>query len=594
MVGGIAVHIGARIAALAGPGEILVSGTVRDAVQGAGFEFEDRGEQELKGIAGAWHVHALIRIPDGLMDELLSDPPAARQVSGRALASVGIVGIALAVGILVLRSSDDRSEASDPLTIGATGESSEPLIERSIAVLPFETRSANEEDLYFARGMHDDILTQLAQIDSLKVISRTSVERYADTETPLRQIGEELGVATILEGAIQRSGDRIRLTVQLIDAREDEHLWAASYDEELTAEKLFAIQSALARRIAGSLRAQLRSEAETRVGARPTESVEAYLHWARGKYLQANDSLSPSVLEASAREFHLAIQADSSYALPWAELARNEFLRWFFLGHPPEEAFPAARAFVDRSLALDPRLAFAHMINGLIFEGQWRFEEAEAEHLRAIDLAPGSASAHIWYADHLFSLARFEEAEAEYRRALELDPVNADLIQSLGWVRWAQRDWDGAIRYANHALEIDPNYHDAWNLLGNALGRKGDHAAAFKAIESGRKRNPTGFHWTVAMANAQARAGNRQEALRWLDRVPPDASGYLLLWVASVHGTLGDADKAFAILDVLIETDPYILLYIGFDRDYDPLRNDPRFQDVRRRAREAVERRNRG
>jgi TolB-like protein/class 3 adenylate cyclase len=310
-VGGIAVHIGARVASLADAGEILVSGTVRDAVQGAGFEFQDRGEKSLKGVSGTWHLYALAGSPSDLEEELL---PTTRSSRRRRWIVSAIAAVAVAVlGFLAIRSQADRSESLSTPSGTATGEVAAPRrIDRSIAVLPFEVRSSHEDDRYFASGMHDDLLTRLSQIDSVKVISRTSVEQYAETNKRIPLIADELNVATVLEGAIQRSGDRIRLTVQLIDARADEHLWAATYDEELTVENLFAIQSNLAERIAGSLRVQLYSEGESLWDARPTENLNAYLHWARGARLAYNPSRSAQ--EAAAREFRKAIQADSTYA----------------------------------------------------------------------------------------------------------------------------------------------------------------------------------------------------------------------------------------------------------------------------------------
>ena len=591
-VGGIGVHIGARVAALAGASEILVSGTVRDAVQGAGFEFEDRGEKELKGVAGHWHLHALTAIPKGLEEELLEDGRRAARAGRPALAAIAVAGVLAVSGLvafLVVRDGDQQDRLAT--RSGPPAPLSAP-IERSIAVLPFEVRSSHEDDRYFASGMHDDLLARLSQIDSIKVISRTSVERYADRTTTIPQIADDLDVTTVLEGAIQRSGDRIRLTVQLIDAREDEHLWAATYDEELTGENLFAIQTNLAERIAGSLRARLRSDSESRLGARPTESLDAYLHWARGAHLAYNTSRSTQ--EAAAEEYRRAIQADSTYALPWAELAWTELFSWFNGYSSAQEAFPAVRSAIDRALALEPGLVLAHLVSGRLLMSQWRFEEAENELLRAIDLAPSSSVTHGSYGALLFLIERFEEAEAEERRAFELDPLNPDRLQRIGWTLWAQRDWEGAIQQARGTLEIDPNNGEAYNLLGNALGRKGDHAAAFDAIEEGRARDPEwGLdYWTVALANAHARAGDRTEALRLLDRLPSDAAGYLLLWIACVHGTLGDKDQAFAILDGLVHADPYILAYISFDRDMDPIRDDPRFEDVKRRAREEVMRRN--
>jgi TolB-like protein/class 3 adenylate cyclase/Tfp pilus assembly protein PilF len=591
-VGGIALHIGARVAALAEGGETLVSGTVRDAVQGAGFEFTDRGEKSLKGVSGTWHLLLLSAMPEGLEEELLDSGGRGPHIRRPVVAALAIAGVVVMSGLVALRAIRNGDLPDRSFDTRGPPTALSETTQRSIAVLPFEVRSSHEDDRYFASGMHDDLLARLSKIDSIKVISRTSVEGYADRTIPIPQIADDLDVTTVLEGAIQRSGDRIRLTVQLIDAREDEHLWAATYDEELTADNLFAIQSNLAERIAGSLRARLRSDNESRWGARPTESLDAYLHWARGVHLAYNTSRSTQ--EAAAEEFRKAIQADSTYALPWAELAWTELSSWFNGYRPAPEAFPVVRSAIDQALALEPGLALAHVVSGRLLMSQWRFEEAENELLRAIDLAPSSSVTHGSYGALLFLLERFEESEEEERRAFELDPLNPDRFQRIGWTLWAQRDWEGAIRQARRTLEVDPNNGEAYNLLGNALGRKGDHAAAYEAIEEGRARDPDwGLdYWTVALANAYARAGDRAEALRLLDRLPPDAGGYLLLWVAAVHGTLGDKKEAFSILEGLIQEDPYILAYIGFDRDMDPIRDDPRFEEVQRRAREEVMLRN--
>jgi tetratricopeptide (TPR) repeat protein len=223
---------------------------------------------------------------------------------------------------------------------------------------------------------------------------------------------------------------------------------------------------------------------------------------------------------------------------------------------------------------------------------QWRFEEAEAAYLRAIELAPGLSMVHSEYSQLLSILERFEEAEVEARQAIELDPWASWLIENLGWVHWSQKDWDGAIREARRAIEVDPTDPYPYMLLGNSLGMRGDHSAALEAFEAGRQRFPTLPLWTVATANAYAKAGHPPEALRLLEKVLPDASSFMLIQVAEVHGTLGDTDKAFALLDSLARADPYQLVILGSDRDADPLRDDPRFEAVQRRAREEVERRN--
>ncbi len=246
---------------------------------------------------------------------------------------------------------------------------------RSIAVLPFSNQSALEEDVFFVDGTHEDILTHLSQIDSLTVISRTSVMQYAGTTKPMREIAGELGVGTVLEGAVQRAGDRVQVNVQLIDASTDRRLWAQIYDEELTAANIFAIQSDIARKIAAALQATLAPDVKERIESRPTESLEAYDLYTRGRYL-ANRSLTREDLESAADLYRQAVAADPAYALAHAGLAGSYAILWDQGFLAAEEALPQARAAVERALELDETLAEAHATLGVVLEAERR---AEAE-----------------------------------------------------------------------------------------------------------------------------------------------------------------------------------------------------------------------
>ncbi len=344
---------------------------------------------------------------------------------------------------------------------GAQGTAEVPAAEEvvedrpSIAVLPLANRSALEEDAFFVDGIHDDILKHLSKIDGLKVISRTSVMQYRESPPPMREIAEELDVATVLEGGVQRAGDRVRVNVQLIDARSDEHLWAETYDEELTAANIFAIQSDIAEQIASALRATFSPELEERIEARPTESLEAYDLYNRGRYL-ANRSLTREDMESAADLYRQAIAADPAYAPAHVGLAGTYYLLWFDQGFlAVKEALPQARAAVERALELDETLGEAHAALGMVLRAELRFEEAEREFQRALELNPGSADVHLWYGQLLLDLARYEESVRQTRRAVELDPLSMRTRLFLANMLEFTRDYDASIDESLRVLELD-------------------------------------------------------------------------------------------------------------------------------------------
>jgi TolB-like protein len=265
---------------------------------------------------------------------------------------------------------------------------------RSIAVLPLVSLRSDEESLAFTSGIHDDLLTQLSKIDSLTTISRTSVMKYRDTQLGVRQIAAELGVATLLEGSVQLAGERVRVSVQLIDARNDRTLWAETYDAEFTTANIFAIQSDIARQIAAALSATLTPEVEVRLATRPTESLQAYDLYTRGRYLhQKPGAGTQSALEEAAQLFRQAIEVDPAFAPAYAGLADIYLDLWSSGYVPAEQALPEARAAAEQALELDETLAAAHTSLADLFESELRFADAERQHLRALELNPSSAEA---------------------------------------------------------------------------------------------------------------------------------------------------------------------------------------------------------
>jgi len=451
---------------------------------------------------------------------------------------------------------------------------------RSIAVLPLANRSALEEDQFFVDGIHDDILTRLSQIEGLKVISRTSVMQYRESPPPIREIAGELGVGTVLEGAVQRAGDRVRVNVQLIDAETDRQLWAQTYDEELTAANIFAIQSDIAEQIASALRATLSPELKERIEARPTESLEAYDLYTRGRYL-TNRSWSREDLESAANLYRQAIAADPAYALAHVGLAGTYWFRWFLGFLAAEEALPQARAAVERALELDETLAEAHAALGLVLRAELRFKEAERAGLRALKLNPGSADVHQQYGWLLLDLARYEESVREARRAVELDPLSMRNRLGLANILGFARDYDASIVESLRILELEPENARAYYNLAAAYTLNGQHEEGLAAIRRSIELDPEDPLGPPLLAWVYARAGQRDEALKALEQV--EEQGPMLKEIAIVYGELGDLDRAFAYLDRAYAEDPGSLTYLRADPTTDSLKDDPRFDELMRK-----------
>jgi serine/threonine-protein kinase len=453
---------------------------------------------------------------------------------------------------------------------------------RSIAVLPFATRTSAEEDLYFAEGMHDEILTQLQKIESLVVISRTSVMQYRDTDKTIPEIADELGVTTVLEGGVQRAGDRVRVNVQLIDAATDSHLWANTYEEEMTTASVFAIQTDLTTKIARALEATLTPEVEGQLERLPTENLAAYDLYTRGLYL-FNKGTEKDDLEGAVELFQRAIDEDPDYADAYVGLA-VAYLWLEYFGHWVEDdALPPASAAVERALELDETLAEAHSANGYLLTIDRLYEEAEQEHLRALELSPGSAYAHNRYGITLLAVGRYEEAVRETRRAVELEPLSVVYRQQMvGNLAWAGH-LEEAVTEAGRLLELEPDNGAAYYWLGSAFFEMGEYEDAIAAAERAVEQAPGDRYAPPLLAFIHASSGNRDEALRVLEDAEARGVHVPLKEIASVYGALGELDRAFEYLDRAYEEEPADFFYIKDDRSFVPLHDDPRWDELLRK-----------
>jgi len=354
--------------------------------------------------------------------------------------------------------------ASEP---GATIADPRP----SIAVLPFDNRSAQQDDTYFVDGIHDDILTQLSKVSGMRVISRTSVEQFRDTKLPIKNIAEQLGVAQILEGGVQRAGDRVRVTVQLIDAATDGHVWAENYDRELTAANIFAIQSEVATAIAAALKATLTADEKTRLSAIPTQNLEAWEAYQLGKQRMARRT--SAALAQAERFFREALERDPEFALAHVGLADALTLQVGYSGKPAEATLAEAEATLAKAFQLDQNLAEAWASSGSVAQARAQDDTAERAFRRAIELNPNYAPAHQWLSLTLRGGTRLQEEHEHAQRAVDLDPLSAIAVLNLGHTLERLGRFDEAATRYRRVIEIDPQFPPAFSSLADleAYGR---------------------------------------------------------------------------------------------------------------------------
>ena len=451
--------------------------------------------------------------------------------------------------------------------------------EKSIAVLPFENLSHDSDNVYFADGIQEEILTRLSKIADLKVISRTSTQRYLHKPENLLEIAKQLGVANILEGTVQKAADHVRVNVQLINAQNDSHLWADKFDRKLT--DIFAVESEIAAKIADALQARLTAPERDAIAAQPTQNTEAHQLYLKGRYLwnrRTGENLKKALVY-----FQLATEKDSNYALAYVGVADAYSVMPAYSAGSPQDCLPRARAAAQRALELDEMLAEAHASLGYTLFHYFEFAASTKEFERAIELNPNYATAHQWYArTNLLMTGQFDRAIAEMKRAVELDPVSPMFQAELGGVYMVARRYDEAIEQLRNTIETDPEFYWAHRFLGLALELKGATAQAIaeyhRAFEVSDDPVVLAF-----LAHAEAKIGRQNEARQILARLTEAAkTRYVPAYAfAVIHLALGEKDQALdwleknardhaAAYSLLIKVDPYL----------DPLRGEPRFETL--------------
>ncbi len=453
---------------------------------------------------------------------------------------------------------------------------------RSIAVLPFANMSAEPDNEYFSDGLTEDILSQLSRIRALKVISRTSVMQYKNTSKNLRAIGRELSVQHVVEGSVRKVGNRVRITAQLIDAYTDEHVWADTYDRDLS--DIFAVQTEVAQQIAGAMRAHVSPDEQERIHLPPTTSVEAYQ-----LYLQGRASLNKRTREAMDHAiecFDRALQLDERYAQALAGKADSYLFLALFEHVPPRDAFPKARIALERALEIKPDLAEVRASLGLVkFQFDWDWTAAERELRKAIELNPNYATGHHYFADFLKGMGRFEEAAREIQLAQELDPLSLPISSGVGHVLYLSRRYDDALLAYRHTLELEPNFLQARLWFGRPYLQKGMFKEAVAELEAACELSGRGTMPLAVLGHAYASAGDRPKALKILEQLQKRAEEQYVpsYWIGLVYVGLDDKPSAIERLEKACEERSAWLAWIGVEPRFDPLRAEPRFQDLLRR-----------
>ena len=489
------------------------------------------------------------------------------------VAGIGIVVLGFAIYSLWPAQTTTVSTApGDSTTIHSASQA------RSIAVLPFKPLVAEHRDESLEMGMADTLIVRLSNLREVSVRPISSVRRFGGLEQDPRAAGYELGVESVLDGQIQRSGDHLRVTARLVSVGDGKQMWADQFDEKYT--NIFTVQDLISERIISALELKLTGEEQMRLTKHYTENVEAYQLYMNGRYYW--ETRTGEGLKRAIEYFGEAIGKDPNYALAYAGLADSYALLGVF--HlPPKEALPKAREAALNALRIDDRLAEAHAALGHIkvqYEYDWA--GAEKEYKRAIELKPNYANAHHFYAIYLGILGRFDEGIDEIKRAQELEPFSLFIHANVGGMLFAARRYDEAINQIKRVLEMNPNLDHARSVLGQAYLQKGKYE---QAIAEFQKQTTAPYSYSGELGQAYGLSGRRSDALKEIDKLHElSKQQYVAPYsLALIYASLGDKDNALEWLEKAYDDRSALLVRIRVDPRLDNLRSEPRFKALIKR-----------
>jgi adenylate cyclase len=453
--------------------------------------------------------------------------------------------------------------------------------EKSIAVLPFVNMSADKGDEYLNDGVSEELIAALSKITGLQVKARTSSFAFKGRNEDIQKIGELLHVSHLLEGSVAKAGNKLRITAQLIQASDGNHLWSDTYDRQM--QDIFAVRSEVAQQVAETLKIRLLGEDKKRLDKKPTENIEAYNLYRRGRYY--TDKMSQDGYKKALGFYQQAIEKDPRFALAYAGMA-DTYVLAADLYIPPREAFSKAKEAALKAIELDETLAEAHASLGFVhFHYDWDWAAAEKEFKRALALNPQSAQAHLHYTDYLATMSRFNEAYDQGRQALEIDPVSTRANLVPGWGFIYAGCIDDAIQQFSKAVELNPN--DAWAHIG--LGRaylgKGMGQRAIEEMEVAHRDEPDNPLVMGILGYGYAVTGRRGDALKSLETLDEIEKKHYVSRIARayVYAGLGDKDKAFEWLEKAYQERSDSLAWFRKDPESKSLQADSRFAVLMRK-----------
>ena len=456
----------------------------------------------------------------------------------------------------------------------------DPRIE-SLAVLPLANLSHDPEQDYFADGMTETLIADLAQVSALRVISRTSAMHYKGSDKTLPEIARDLNVDAVIEGSVQRSGNRVRVTAKLIPAQTDAPMWAKIYERD--SRDVLLMQSELAQAIVSEIKIQLTPQERQHLASARAINPEAHDAYLLGNY--HSSKRTPASLAKGIEYFRRAIRIDPSYAEAYAGLATADFEREIWGGLGINKLSDEIRTNTLKALELDPDLAEAHVLLAKIhFQSDWDWPSTEAEFKRAIELNPNLASAYAYYAYFLQALGRNPEALAAVHRAVELDPLSVPNICDEGRILYRARQFENAVARYQRALELDPNYVPALWRIADAyeqLGKYEDALAAARKLQETIDNRSAALYTFATIYASMGKRREAMEALRAMEKAPPLA-GFEARF-ALVYAVLGDRDRAITLLEKGVQTRS-LMPFVLADPQLDRLRSDPRFEELRTQA----------
>jgi TolB-like protein/class 3 adenylate cyclase len=564
---GDGVNIAARLCPLSKGSDLCVSGEVYRSVRNQPeIEATALGEQKLKNVPEPVAVYSITGT--AAAPSPVAKPARVSRATGlprAALAVAALVVIAIGAGWWLYRPAPTLS----------------PI--RSLAVLPLDNLSADPEQQYFADGMTDAVISEFAKIGALRVISWTSVKQYRNTQKPLPEIASELDVEGIVEGTVLRAGERVRITLQLIDARNDHHLWAQSYERDLS--DVLALQGEVARGVAKQVALELTGDEEARLRTTRKTDPEAHEAYLRGTLHLAEASALDTY--KAIEYFEQAIERDPELAGAWAGLAdAYRVLGWGLSELPPADAAAKIRAAAERALSLDGSLARAHASLGdLIAQYEWRWAEAEEELRRAVDLSPSDPIVNNRYGLYLTAIGRHDEALPLLQTAVDVDPTSLHWRSDKALTLFEARDYERAVEEYLKILEVDPGFFFALMVLPWAYIEQDLNAEAFDAWVAFHRATGRDQRWLNEFQQGYRDAGIRGALRFWLEADTARAKTEYVdpVWLTTISAYLGETDVAFALLERLHRARSPHLPQIIRSKTFDPLRSDPRFDDLVRR-----------